>query len=406
MTHFPPAALQGAPQFHGVHYAAYGHSFGNVQTVPNAWPGSVYPARIRDLLHADPGQFYNQCQNGSTMAQIVSYAQGTYTQGTRGLVSLMGFKNDIGNHTAQAAFKQSIRDFLGYLLASSPQPTILIIKDVYAAPAGWALYGGTSPTNADVDTYNSYFDAVRAEYSTAPIIVADPQADGWDTTTMLCGDGLHPNDHGMAHIATSAIKALSSAPYRDGLNYGYAPAAPAAPAGATYAADTFTRTASTPGTTSTGAFAWNVRGTSGTSSWSTDGSHLVGATPGGDSACVVDAGHADGTILGTLVSFTAGDVALAFRVVDGSNLWLLYAAAGGYQLVKRVASNYTFLPGAGPAPASGDVLKVALAGNSITAYVNGASVLSTTDAQFASATAHGFWATDVGGTFDTFSVAA
>lgn len=221
-SYLAPLGAGGLPQFHGVRYVAYGHSFGQVVDVPNVWPGSLYPARLRDLLHADPDLYANRCVSGSIMWQIAAHLDETWAAGDHGLVSVMGGQNDIGmGHSDPAgppAYADALRYFLTKLQAGTVRPTVVVIKATTSTPAGYALYS-PPPTNADVATYNALTDQVVAEFPRdGSIVVADPLADGWRPETMTCRDGLHPNDRGQAHIAASVLKALDRAPYRVGLN--------------------------------------------------------------------------------------------------------------------------------------------------------------------------------------------
>lgn len=213
------------PQFHGVRYVAYGHSFGQVQgsgATANAWAGGLYPARLRDLLHTDASLYANQTQSGTTMDQIASHAAATWTVGNYGLVSLLGNQNSAGQGQSQATFQGAVRQFLNALLTgTNSPPTILVYKDTTCTAVGYARYSGGTYNDATVATYNGWLTSVLAEYPTAPIVVADPLADGWNPAVHTCTDGQHPNDRGMALLAASGLRALAAAPYRDGLNLGF-----------------------------------------------------------------------------------------------------------------------------------------------------------------------------------------
>ncbi|MCS6570342.1 hypothetical protein NYQ35_16165 [Curtobacterium flaccumfaciens pv. flaccumfaciens] len=210
------------PQFHGVRYTAYGHSFGQVQNPKNSWAGALYPARIRDLIRADASIYQNQTANGLTMDQIATRAQSTWTDGNGGLVTLMGNQNSVGTRQTEAAFKSALRSFITTILgATGAPPTLLIFKDTTCTATGYGRYS-PAPTDANVAVYNQYISDVVGEFSGGWIVVADPVADGWDPQTMTAADGQHPNERGAAHLARSGLKALASVPYRPGLNLGVA----------------------------------------------------------------------------------------------------------------------------------------------------------------------------------------
>lgn len=212
--------VRSMPQFHGVRYTAYGHSFGQVQTPKNAWAGALYPARIRDQLHVDASLYQNLTVSGSSMDQIATRAQATWTDGNGGLVSLMGNQNSVGNRQGETNFKAALRSFISTILGGTgTPPTLLIFKDTTCTQVGYNRYN-PAPTDADVVAYNRYIDEVVSEFSPGWIVVADPIADGWNAATMTAPDGQHPNDLGSAHIAKSGIKALASVGYRQGLNFG------------------------------------------------------------------------------------------------------------------------------------------------------------------------------------------
>ena len=382
-----------APQFHGVRYYAYGHSFGQVQAPANAWAGSLYPARLRDLLHADSALYANRTISGASMDAIVTDLNGSWTPGTYGLVSLLGNQNSAGNGQTQAAFKTQVRAFLNHLFSGVEfPPTVLIIKDTTCTSVGYARYGGGTYNDATVAAFNGYLMDVIAEYPGAPIVVADPIADGWNAATMTCPDGQHPNDRGQAHIAASCLKALAAAPYREGLNLGIT--APTA-----YAADNFNRVDGPVGSTPTGGFAWTPTAMSGTVTWATSGSHLAGATAGGEGLLLIDDGHADGTLSAT---YLGGDGGLVFRAVSATNFIMLWVNGGTWTLIRQ-NSGYAVLAGGLAAAANGDVVQVVLAGSTVTVKVNGTQVYTGTQAINTTATKHGLRVADAGGAWDDFS---
>jgi len=387
--------LADTAQFHGVRYYAYGHSFGQVQTPANCYAGSVYPARLRDLLHADSTLYANRTISGASMDTIVTDLTGSWTKGTPGLVSLLGNQNSAGNGWTEADFKTQVRAFLNHLTSGVEfPPTILIIKDTTCTATGYARYGGGTYNDAKVAAFNGYLTDVIAEYPGAPIVVADPMGDGWNPATMTAPDGQHPNDRGQAHIVASCLKALNAAPYRQGLNLGIQ-----ASAGPTvYAADNFNRVDGPVGSTPTGGFAWTPTTMSGTVTWATSGSHLAGTTAGGEGLLLIDDGHADGTLSAT---YLGGDGGLVFRAVSATNFIMLWVNGGTWTLIRQ-NSGYAVLAGGLAAAVNGDAVQVVLAGSTVTVKVNGTQVYSGTQAINTTATKHGLRVADQGGAWDDF----
>lgn len=178
----------------------------------------------------------------------------------------------------------------------------------------------------------------------------------------------------------------------------------------TYAADTFTRTAASPGVTETGGQTWTtaVKGT-GTPTWATDGAVLVGTSPsvGTEGLCYVDDGQANGTLQVTLTDLELSNTGLAFRIVDIDNCWLVWADTNRYRLLRRAGGTWTTVVSGTTVPADGHVVKVVLNGNAIGVYLNGSGTaeLSTSDATYATATKHGLWTSgaNTAKKFDSFT---
>lgn len=382
-----------APQFHGVRLTSYGHSFGQVQSPANTWAGALYPARLRDLLHTDPSLYNNRTVSGATMAQIATNAANTWVDGNGGLVTLMGNQNDVGNGTAQATFQAAVRSFLNTMLgATGYPPTVLVFKDTTCTTAGYARYS-TPPTDTTVATYNGYLASVVAEFPTGWIVVADPISDGWNPSTMTGPDGQHPNERGMAFLAASAVKALSGASYRQGLNIGVIGPAITTPPPSVYSADNFNRADSSTGlgATSTGSYSWmssTIAGAAGIVGISSQQAYSPNAA---DIAALIDDGHSDGTLQMTMS--VKGDCGLIVRAADASNFVMVYANSGTggyYQIAKCVAGGYTLTTLATTlTPAVGDVIKAVASSSTITVYVNGTSLGTYTDSTFTAATKHG-----------------
>lgn len=120
---------------------------------------------------------------------------------------------------------------------------------------------------------------------------------------------------------------------------------------------------------------------------------------GGAAQTVVEASAADGTLTATMVvKTTPGQAGLCFRWSTAQNYYTFstLATGGGSYRINKVAANVTtaMATTTGVIPANGDVLKVVLAGNLITCYVNNVQVLQITDAHNNTATKHGFYNTE------------
>lgn len=213
------ADLTAWPAFHGVRLTSYGHSFGQVQATANTRPGSLYPARLRDLLRADRTLFANRTANGLTMSQIAEVAVSTWADGDGGLVTLLGNQNSAGTAESASDFKTAVRTFMRTVLGSSDaSPVLLVILDTTCTATGYDRYDKYD--DAGVAVYNDYLKEVVSEFHDESVLVADPLADGWDPATMTGADGQHPNERGDAHITASCLSALASVTFRPGLNVG------------------------------------------------------------------------------------------------------------------------------------------------------------------------------------------
>ncbi|KRE47556.1 hypothetical protein ASG92_09950 [Arthrobacter sp. Soil736] len=164
----------------------------------------------------------------------------------------------------------------------------------------------------------------------------------------------------------------------------------------TYASDSFTRAdSSTIGNTPTGGYAWTSLAvkTYTAPTWSILGNALKAAFTSGttEGLMYVDDTHADGPIEVKLAS--AGDTGLAFRIADGNNFWMLWtgspALGNPYKPMKFVAGAYVTVTTTSKNAALNDVLEVTLVRSTVTAFVNGVQVATTTDAFNSTATKHG-----------------
>jgi hypothetical protein len=81
---------------------------------------------------------------------------------------------------------------------------------------------------------------------------------------------------------------------------------------------------------------------------------------------------------------------LAFRIVDQDNMMVFVAASSGsYELGYYSGGVITTTNTISLLPKSGDVMKVVANGSTITCFVNGVQVLTTTSTQFLAATKWG-----------------
>lgn len=70
-------------------------------------------------------------------------------------------------------------------------------------------------TQNDVDTVNACID--KAVAGITHVRLVDTRV-GWDPTTMIGPDNVHPNDRGSAHVADRVVETLLSLPWRNGMN--------------------------------------------------------------------------------------------------------------------------------------------------------------------------------------------
>jgi hypothetical protein len=98
---------------------------------------------------------------------------------------------------------------------------------------------------------------------------------------------------------------------------------------------------------------------------------------------------------------------VVFRYIDSSNeLFFGKANATQYQLSKRVAGASTSLGLITQTPVSGDVIRVEVRGNRITAKVNGITIIDVTDSANSTGTKIGLYVGDTTARFDDFIVEA
>jgi hypothetical protein len=181
-----------------------------------------------------------------------------------------------------------------------------------------------------------------------------------------------------------------------------------------YTADTFNKAdASTLGVATTGGQTWATANAS--TQYAINGNTakvttVTEATAPGD--VYIDDGQVNGAIKVTLLD-TLTSKGLTFRGsgTNNSTAYLFYrSAATTLTFAKRTGVNaYTTIQAATgqPAAAAGDVLSVVMNGTSFTFKLNGATVMTVTDATYQTGTRHGIWsgniAAGVDSRFDDYS---
>jgi lysophospholipase L1-like esterase len=174
-----------------------------------------------------------------------------------------------------------------------------------------------------------------------------------------------------------------------------------------YASDSFNRANGAVGIADVGGQTWTrYRAGGGTpaTTWAITSNQLVATvSPAADELLVVNTGQADGVVSGQMLSTAAAkDLGLVFRCVDGTKFWMVWINANNYKLMLYNGSYTTVATASPAAQAASDVIAVTLAGSSITVTRNGSTIMTATDATFATATQHGFRSFG-NGAFDNFS---
>lgn len=146
----------------------------------------------------------------------------TTSQWTPMAIPLRGLSNQA--HTVVLTHAGNSGEYLyanRLLTPTSTPPTIIIPKIARLPSAGYAAYTGASASWTTDQIYNGLIDQVVARFpSDQTVITWDPNANGWDYTTMIAstdGQSLHPNDLGMACYADGIISILNALPARKGL---------------------------------------------------------------------------------------------------------------------------------------------------------------------------------------------
>lgn len=141
----------------------------------------------------------------TTGATVKTFATGGYLNAFTGMIKLAGF--GAGTHSVRASVSAAA-SILGVIVPAPAPPVVLWNKP------GAILYSAS--TNNPLIT--SYLAACQAILTDFPTVIPVPVDSGWDNTTMLGPDGLHPNDKGHAYIASLHEAALAGLGFRQGLN--------------------------------------------------------------------------------------------------------------------------------------------------------------------------------------------
>lgn len=160
----------------------------------------------------------------------------------------------------------------------------------------------------------------------------------------------------------------------------------------TVVSDTFTRadSAATLGSAETGQ-AW----TANAGTWGISSNKGYVATAGGaNDIATVNAGVADCSVQVTITAGAITGQGVILRLTDVNNYVYCFASDSTHLVIGTdVASSFNTLANQAYSWSSGDTLKVVLSGQSVSAYVNGALITSTTTSVNQSATKHGLLST-------------
>jgi len=161
--------------------------------------------------------------------------------------------------------------------------------------------------------------------------------------------------------------------------------------------DNFNRSDGSIGTPSDGGSAWSVL--SGT--WDILSNQARESGGGSQTVTVLESSETDGDVQVTLAT-VGSDSGIIGRADDDNNYFLVNS--GGF-LYTRSGGGFTLLASGGGAWSNGDVVKIHFAGGSaIEFFLNGSSVISTTNSDHSTATKHGIRAhNSTNARFDDFS---
>jgi lysophospholipase L1-like esterase len=382
--------------------AAYPASGGTESTVVNSTTATLGTLSSAGGVHG-----YNVGESSTTSATYLDATERTNVGNANPRVVLhMIGANDYGNNTTPATVKANVQTVITDLKSKIAGPCVHLIVHTYARPDvtsptyAWSLYGAALKQIADADPDNVAFLDISEPYRVSGIA-------GTDALNLIDTDLLHQTDDGHALMADLIWTALGFPPI--------ATTTVVIGSGGTIAADDFNRADTTTlGSTPTGAKAWTNYGTVAPAIIS---NQLGVNSATSITAVAVDSSVTSYTVQATLAAITAGAAnrqgGLAFRVQDATNFWWLStrkdATTDGFDLYKNVAGVTTRVTTTATGTvAAGAVLKVVVTPTSITAFVNGTQITSSTDTALSTATRAGFCfgAAGLGTRWDDFSVTA
>jgi|SRR5882724_1321706 len=338
----------------------------------------------------------------TNVAGSTTYANvttGSYKQNFNGAVKVAGL--GAGSHTVRITVASGTITMVGATIVSANPPIVLWCKEG-SYPALEAI-----PTSKAL-LFNNYHPAMAAVVPDFPTCITVPVGAGWDYTTMIGPDLVHPNQKGHAYLAQQMELALINQPFVQGLNLMTALTSGtyATPVTAT---DDFAVDGSLSGAAMlTGPLTWTV---SASNTFTKSGGQVAFA---GTATAPVEAYITEPALDGTLsVKCITAPIAghlygLGFRHSNGADGYVFYwDSSANYLLRKRTgAGSFTTLVTApATAPVGGETLSVVLSGSSIICKVNGTTVISTTDIT-QTGTRKGLWGFTTGlagTTWDDFS---
>jgi lysophospholipase L1-like esterase len=381
--------------------AAYPASGGSETTVVNSTTATLGTLSTAGGVHG-----YNVGESSTTSANYLDATERTNVGNAnpRVVVHMIG-ANDYGANTDPATVKANVLTVVNDLKSKIAGPCVQVIVHSYARPDvtsptyAWSMYGAALKQIADADPDNVAFLDISEPYRVSGIA-------GTDALNLIDTDLLHQTDDGHALMADLIWAALG---------FSQTKTLTVAVTGTTIASDGFNRADSTTlGSTPVGAKAWTNYGTVAPAIIS---NQLGVNSATSITAVAVDSALTSYTVQATLAAIGTGAAnqqgGLAFRVQDSLNFWWLStrkdATTVGFDLYKNIAGTATRVTTTATGTvAAGAVLKVVVTPTSITAFVNGTQITSSTDTALSTATKAGicFGANGLASRWDDFSVTA
>lgn len=178
-------------------------------------PGAAYTVKL-------DGAAYNWAWNPGTLSDQAAMTNGQLTSSCSWgpvAIPLLGLSNQAHTieitHAGPAGATLSVSQLL---TKSTTPPTIIIAKVAQWSAYAYSLLGASWATD---QLYNTYVDDIVSRFGDDQSVVSwDPNAHGWDPTTMFSSvdpQFAHPNDLGMACYADGIMELISSLPVRKGL---------------------------------------------------------------------------------------------------------------------------------------------------------------------------------------------